>query len=149
MKKILAGILFAMLCMFAAEAQSSQKIVEIDGSDTITYGQFCYLIATAEGTVSDSASFQQAFDEVRKTGVFYSDVLSTDPIPMMDAAYLCTKTWNIKGSLMYQLTKAPRYAFKQMQALDIIPLTSTPTSLISGHQALNVITLCIDYASKK
>jgi len=145
MKKLFAGLIFATLISVAANAQSAQKITEIDESGTISYGQFCYLIATSTSIISDDSTYQQAFDEIRKTGVFYSDVSATDPIPLSDIAMLCSKTWKIEASLMYKLTKAPRYAFRQLQALEIIPLTSNPTSYSSGHQVLNIVTLCIDY----
>ena len=148
MKKLGLCLLSAAFFAGVAAAQSAEKIADIDETEKVSYGQFCYLIATNSGTLSDGATYQEAFDAIRRTSVFYSNVLPNDPIPMSDVALLCSQTWNIQESLMYRLTKAPRYAFRQLQALDIIPLTASPTSTSSGHQILNVITLCIDFAGE-
>lgn len=149
MKRVFPVLFFALLTALGANAQSAQKITEIDEAVEISYGQFCYLIGTSTSTVDDSATYLQAFETIRKTGVFRSDVMAIDPIPLYDIALLCSKTWNIKGSLLYMATKSARYAFKQMQALDMIPLTADPMSPATGHQVLNIITKCIDYSSEQ
>ncbi len=147
MKKIIMGALFATVLTFAAGAQSAQKVSEIDESPAATYGQFSYLIATYSSTIDDSASYSYAFDTLKKTGDIDADLLSTDPVPLSVVAKICCDTWKINGSLMYKLTKAPRYAFRQLQALNIIPKTANPTTYPSGHQLLNIITRCIDFSS--
>ena len=149
MKKIMAFLLFSLFISIAAFSQSAEKISEIDAADKITYGQFCYLVSTATSSISDSASYEEAFAQVRKTAVFDSDIIAADFIPMSYIALLCSKTWNISESLMYKITKAPRYAFKQLQALEIISQTSDPSSFASGHQVLNIITKCIEFGEER
>ena len=149
MKRVFPLLFLAILTAVGASAQSAQRITEIDEAVEISYGQFCYLIGTSTAEVDDNATYLQAFETIRKTGIFRSDVMAIDPIPLYDIALLCSKTWNIKGSLMYMATKSARYAFKQMQALEMIPLTADPVSTATGHQVLNIITKCIDYGSEK
>ncbi len=148
MKKLVTGILVAFLACVASVAQSAQKIADICDTAEANYGQVCYLIGTNSQLIDDQCSEEESFATIRKSAVFSSEKTAQDSITMSDLAFLCSRTWNISESLLYKLTKSPRYAFKQLQALDIIPSNAYPDSKVTGTQLLDIITMCIDYSEK-
>lgn len=151
MKKLITLILLTMAATIAATAQSAKKITQIDNSPEATFGQLSYLIGTDSAIVSDDMSEQQSFEILQKRDYFdsFKSADSDAPVTFAQMALVCSKNWKISESLLYKLTGSSRYAFKQLQALEIIPASAYPNAHPTGHQLLNIITLCIDYSSKK
>ena len=58
------------------------------------------------------------------------------------------KTWKIKGGLMYSITKANRYAFRELQYLGFIAATEYPNKKPSGLEMLNLLTKCMEYVGE-
>ena len=52
----------------------------------------------------------------------------------------------MKGGLFYKLTKAPRYAFKELKALGFLDKEADPWKKISGQDAVNLFNVCVNYA---
>lgn len=127
-----------------ASAQSANRVTEILGEKQVTYGEIAYLADSELNLVKESASYDEALNIAIEKGLIKGSPASTDPIDYAAFAYACSKTWNINESLFYKITKSPRYAFKQLQALGIIPTTADPAQTITGRNALNIITLCIE-----
>ena len=133
----------ALLFSSFAFAQSADVITEILDSKEGTFGQVCYISAVQQGFIKDSASYDEAIASLQKKGQLPDSVVSTDSIPAVDAVYIFTKIWDIKGGLMYRITKgSPRYAFRQFQSDGIIDSTLEPNNLISGEKLLQIYTSC-------
>lgn len=144
MKKQFILVLLSVLSVFCF-GQSADKITEIIKSKTVTYGQAGYLCVTAAGLENDDVSEIKAKRVLLERGIISSDrVMSDDAITVKEFAWVCANTWNVKGSLMSKIFKAPRYAFRQMKADSVIPAEYDPDRKISGREALNIVTDCID-----
>ena len=140
MKKIVS-VLFALFLVLSVYAQSADVITDILESDEATFGQICYLSAVQMDLVEDTASYDEAikslFDNSYIPEIADSDAL----IPAADMAFIYSHLWEIKGGLMFRLTKgAPRYAFRQFQYDGIIDAETDPASFVSGAQALSIYT---------
>ena len=144
MKKIIS-LVFALFLCLSAFAQSADVITDILETEEITFGQVCYLTAVQMNIIDDSVSYEGAVTALYEHG-YIPEVEDFDaPVPAVDLAYLYSKLWNIKGGLMYRLTKgSPRYAFRQFQADGIIGVDVDPANYISGEKALSIYTSCIN-----
>ena len=58
--KVRIALLFFIFGSFFCFAQSNEKISEILESTQVTYGQICYISASAQGFIEDDASYQDA-----------------------------------------------------------------------------------------
>ena len=144
MKKIVS-LLFALFLVLSAYAQSADVITDILETEEVTFGQVCYLTAVQMNIVEDSASYEDAVTALYEKGYIPSLEDALVPVPAVDLAYLYSKLWNIKGGLMYRLTKgSPRYAFRQFQSDGIIGVDVDPANYISGEKALSIYTSCIN-----
>ena len=55
--KVKILFLFFILNSFVLFAQSNDKISEILQSEKVTYGEVCYIVASAQGFINDDASY--------------------------------------------------------------------------------------------
>ena len=140
-------ILFAGTFVFA---QSANVITDILESDEATYGQVCYLSAIHQGLISEDATYEDAVEVLYDRGQIPESVGAYDTVYLANLAFIYVQIWpSIKGGLMFTLTKgSPRYAFKKLKSDGVIPDNSDPNSVVSGHQALNILTTCMmEYGS--
>ena len=144
MKKIVS-LIFALFLVLSAYAQSADVITDILETEEITFGQVCYLTAAQLNIIEDSTSYEDAVTALYEHGYIPGMEEYDVPVPAVDLAYLYSKLWNIKGGLMYRLTKgAPRYAFRQFQADGIVSADMDPSAYVSGEKALSIYTSCIN-----
>ncbi|MBP5358751.1 MAG: hypothetical protein J6Y69_06165 [Treponema sp.] len=144
MKKSVLLIAIMLFIAGIAGAQSAERVTEILQEKQVTYGEIAYLAASELNLIQANASYDDAIKAAVNEGILKGNPASTDPINYKDLAYACCKTWNISGSLFYKMTKSPRYAFKQLQAIGIIPANADPSQKVSGRNALNIISACIE-----
>lgn len=150
MKKKLI-IFLGFFISFFAYSQSADVITDILNTKQVTLGQICYLSAVYQGLVSENADCQQAFSVLEKKQQLPKYQYSDMPVPYANLCYIYAQMWNVKGGIMYRLfNAAPRYAFKQLKYDGVIPPDADPNHILSGQEALNVLTLCsIKYSNIK
>ena len=144
MKKSVLLIAIMLFIAGIAGAQSAEKVTEILQEKQVTYGEIAYLTASELNLIQANASYDDAVQVAVQQGLIKGTPSASDPINFAGLAYACSKTWNISGSLFYKMTKSPRYAFKQMQAMGIIPANADPSQKVSGRNAMYVISACIE-----
>lgn len=142
MKKIFL-IVLGLFISISAYSQSQDVITEILESSEATFGQVCYISAVMQSLVSDDSSYDDAVLAVYENEQLPYITESSQPIPLIDAAYLFSFMWDIKGGLMYKITNgAPRYVFKQFQVDKIIPYDAEPNQIVSGIEIMRMFTSC-------
>ena len=93
--------------------------------------------------VTEDTTYDEAIQAVYQNGQLPTITESAQPIPLIDAAYLFSFMWNIKGGLMYKITNgSPRYVFKQFQADRILPNDAEPKQIVSGIEIMRMFTSC-------
>ena len=134
-----------MLVSFGVYAQSADVITQILETEEVTYGQICYLSAVRQNLISEDDSFDKAVSVIEDSAQL-NRVLGTDyKIDVQATAHLFMQIWpDEKGGLLYRITGSPRYAYKHLKALNIIPDSYDPHSNLSGFQALNILTSCMN-----
>lgn len=142
MKKIFL-FFFGLFISLSAYSQSQDVITEILESSEATFGQVCYISAVMQSLVTEDTTYDEAIQAVYQNGQLPTITESTQPIPLIDAAYLFSFMWNIKGGLMYKITNgSPRYVFKQFQADRILPNDAEPRQIVSGIEIMRMYTAC-------
>ena len=144
MRRIIS-VLFVLFVGGLAFAQSADVVTDILNSDEVTYGQVCYLSAIHQGLISEDADYDDAVNALLSRGQLPEDVGSYDSVFMANLAFIYAQIWpDIKGGLMFRITKgSPHYAFKQFKTDGVISETADPNSIVSGAEALNILTACM------
>ena len=144
MKRIVL-ILAGFFLSFAVFAQSADVITEVLESEKATFGQVSYLAAVQKNLINENDSYEKAVKVLFDNGIIPNLEDYRAPIPLVDIAYIYSSLWQIKGGLMYRLTKgAPRYAFRQFQADGILNQNQEPSDFVSGAKALSIYTSCVN-----
>ena len=142
MKKIFL-FFFGLFISLSAYSQSQDVITEILESSEATFGQVCYISAVMQSLVTEDTTYDEAIQAVYQNGQLPTITESAQPIPLIDAAYLFSFMWDIKGGLIYKITNgAPRYVFKQFQADKILPYDAEPKQIVSGIEIMRMYTAC-------
>lgn len=144
MKKFIS-LFFVLLFSGLVFAQSADVITEILDTDKVTYGQVAYLSAVNQELIGEDASYQEAVAALIGEGQLKPNVQADVLINMEKLASLYMKMWpgKAKGGFMYRITKAPRYAFKQLKEDGLISQFSDPWDYVTGREALNILTACM------
>lgn len=138
-------LLFLILIAFPLSAQSADKITEIlESNQSATFGQVCYLSAVQQGLIDEQAEYEDAIQVLFNAQQISELKAPEETINYQQAVHIFSKLWDIKGGLMYKITKgSPRYAFKQFQTDGVISKTADPSSKITGPAVLTMYTKCI------
>ncbi|MCQ2578910.1 MAG: hypothetical protein MJ176_10320 [Treponema sp.] len=142
MKKLI-GLFIGLLLAANVFCQSNEKVSVILNSSEITYGQACYLSAVYQNLIADTDTEEQAVEALFNNGQLPDMVYAGDSIPLVNLSFIFTKMMNVKGGLMYRLTKgSPRYAFKQLKSDGILKNNDDPSKILTGTEALSLFTSC-------
>lgn len=146
MKKFFLIAVIGLLVIPHSFSQSADSVTEIIKTASVTYGQVAYLAGTSLGIINDNDSYDTAVEEYKKAGLIAEDISATDAIKLKNIAFILSKTWNVKPTLMSRIFKdQPRYALRSFQAAGIIDILDDPDKLCSGHEFLNIVTECTEF----
>ena len=128
-----------------AFTQSADVITDLLESEKVSFGQVSYLAAVQMNLLDENESYENAVKALVDNDIIPDGEEADTPIPLVDIAYIYSKLWDVKGGLMYRLTKgSPRYAFRQFQSDGIISSDADPAWLVSGAKALSIFTSCVN-----
>lgn len=138
-------LIVILLAGGVAFTQSADVITDLLESDKVSFGQVSYLAAVQMNLLDENDSYENAVKALVDNDIIPDGEEADMPIPLVDIAYIYSKLWDVKGGLMYRLTKgSPRYAFRQFQSDGIISSDADPAWLVSGAKALSIFTSCVN-----
>ncbi len=140
-KNIVAVFGLFLLLAVKINAQSADAVSEMIATPAVRFSQAAYFMATAIEPSIETEAEALAFcvENELCTRSAHPDA----PMTVSEFAGMCMRTYGLKGGIMYAITKANHYAFRELQAKGFISKTADPRSTISGSNALIIITECI------
>lgn len=138
------SLLVILFLGFAAYGQDASKVTEILEAEQLTRAQASYIAASWLEPANESLGFAEAARIAVEQGLLKDGVDVNEPIRLDELAGLCMKTWNVPGGLFYRMTKANRYAYKELAARQFLPGNSDPSFTVSGAEGLNVMYRCME-----
>lgn len=141
-KKLLVVAFAFLFFAVCASAQSSESVSKMLETPAISVGQAAYFMA-AYTTDDSSFSEAEALEFCVSTGLCKEISDADRTITLSEFAGLCMRTFDLKGGLLYTLTKSDHYAFRELQAKGVIARLADPSATLSGSNALMIITECL------
>ena len=74
--------------------------IRILNSEQVTYGDVCYISASAQGFISDDASYEDAIQALYDKGQIKSMVYKDEKIPLVNIAFVSSQIWKVKGGII-------------------------------------------------
>lgn len=149
MKKSIFFIILGLILTFSISAQNADLVTKIIETEKVSFSQVAYFSATYLGYLPDITTEQEAVNAISLRGIASIPENPYRPVTYKKFAQICMNAWIKKGGLLYSITKSPRYAFREMQALGLIDYSKYPNQSLSGKEALNIMSKCIGIYEKE
>ena len=125
--------------------QSNEAIDRILSQEPLTYGAAAYLVLTASGDLSDSASFDDAVSMLHHQSRSIDNRESREPVTLGEYSYLVMQALSIRGGIAYRLFPGPRYAARELAATGIAQDSAFPSMHLSGERAVRLLGRALAY----
>jgi outer membrane protein OmpA-like peptidoglycan-associated protein len=123
-----------------------QTATEMDGlleTKAVSFSQACRFVLIAAGAADENAAPQAAFTQAREWLPGKAEAGS--PIRLGELSFLIMKAFNMKGSFLYALFPGPRYAFRELDYLKLLPGRRDPALTVSGEYFLQILGTVLTY----
>lgn len=138
-KKLLFVSIFCLICAIAISAQSAEKIEQIVGEESLSWGQVSYLVAPCLNSETEDVS--KSFDLLKEKGLVPSkkEISLDTKINLKEYSFVIAKVFNIKKSFWFTVTKSQHYAFKMLKNIHFIEDKQASKDAVSGRMAIRLI----------
>jgi len=140
------SVFFVIICLLAnsvfLSAQESQSTAEeietLLNTGVVTYAQASRFVLEAANVLAASDP-KEAFDYAMQQKWLPKNV-SADGLARLDhISLLLMSSFNVKGGIMYSITKNSRYAYRELVYLNVIQYRADPAMPVSGERLLFVV----------
>jgi outer membrane protein OmpA-like peptidoglycan-associated protein len=125
--------------------QTAAEMDELLDTGEITWAQACRFVLPASGALNENASATAAFDTARQNGRLPKGAAADSPVTLGGLSFLIAESFAIKGSLLYALFPGPRYAYRQLNYLGLIPGPHDPALPVSGERLVQILGRVLEY----
>jgi len=129
-----------LLIAAVAFSQSANDIDELLETETISYQQAAWFVLAAANPDGFSGSPDEAFRYAIDNKWLPANASSEDRARLDGVSLLVMQSHNMKGGLMYTLTKSGRYAYRELVYLNVIQGRTDPQMTVSGDLLLFILT---------
>lgn len=142
MKKLL--VVISVFMAFPLMSQQSHVIDDVISQRSIDLQNATYLALTAGDIVDESIEPSEALEvlQVLKWSIKKSE--SNRVLTLGESTVLLMNSLNIKGGIMYSLTKQPRYAYKEMVFRGLLKPEEDLKRTISGVEFLTILSALME-----
>jgi hypothetical protein len=145
----------ALLVLFPGGRVHGQTAADMDAlldSGEITWAQACHFVLPAAGTLEEepvSAGAGAAFAAALERGWLPRAAAADDPVRLGELSFLILQSFSFKKSLLCALFPGPRYAYRQLDYLGLIPGLRDPALKVSGERLLQILGRVLSYRGEE
>ena len=136
-RKIVMIFLLLLIPVYLC-AQTVSPAVEFENllnTDVVTYAQACrFILEAAEIFVTSDP--EEAFRYAADRGWLRKNIGSQTRAQLNHISCLLTHSFDIKGGLLYSITKSPRYAYRELKYINVIQGRVDATMFVSGERLI-------------
>jgi outer membrane protein OmpA-like peptidoglycan-associated protein len=121
---------------------------ELLDSREITWAQACRFVLPASGPPEAESAYAAAgaaFAAAREKGWLPKGAAAESPVTLGDLSFLILQSFSIKKSLLCALFPGPRYAYRQLDYLGLLPGLRDPALPVSGERFLQILGGVLSY----
>jgi outer membrane protein OmpA-like peptidoglycan-associated protein len=134
-KHLLALLLICFVYANIAAQNAAQEIETLLGTNAVTYAQAARFILDASNSLTVS-NHNEAFQYAKEQGWLPKNVSSDDTARLNGISQLLVKSFGLKGGIMYSITNAPHYAYRELIYRGIIQGRVTGAQTVSGEHLI-------------
>lgn len=142
---LLAGLALLLPIGFVS-GQTADILDELLVNEHISFGEAAYVFLGSRGEIDNSAAPEDAFELLRQQLPRYSEVAADTAITVADLSLIGMELYEVPGGVLYALTGAPRYAYRDVRFRNILQDPVNPGDPVSGQLALQLVQRFARYA---
>jgi hypothetical protein len=127
----------------ALQAQTAAEMDDILASGAINFAQASRFVLAAADVADEQA--ETAYALAFEKGWLPKKAAPDHPVRAGELCFLIMNAFDIEGSFLYALFPGPRYAFRELNYLRLIPGRRDPALAVSGEELLLFLTLTAEY----
>jgi hypothetical protein len=131
--------LFAFFIGGFLHGQTAADMDELLDSREITWAQACRFVLPAAGALEENAGAGAAFAAARDKGWLPKGAAAEGPVKLGELSFLVLQSFSIKKSFLCALFPGPRYAYRQLDYLGLMPGLKDPGLKVSGERLLQIL----------
>jgi outer membrane protein OmpA-like peptidoglycan-associated protein len=118
-------------------------------SREISWAQACRFVLPAAGAVDENAGAGAALAAALERGWLPKGAAAEVPLKLGELSFLVLQAFSFKKSLLYALFPGPRYAYRQLDYLGLIPGLRDPALPVSGEGLLQLLGRVLSYRGEE
>jgi hypothetical protein len=142
---ILAFLSVLLMLPPGLHGQTAADMDELLDSGGITWAQACRFVLPAAGTLEENTPAPAAYAAARENGWLPKKATADSSVNLGGLSFLITQAFSIKGSVLYAVFPGPRYAYRQLDYLGLLPGLRDPALKVSGEQFLQILGRVLNY----
>jgi outer membrane protein OmpA-like peptidoglycan-associated protein len=151
-RRVVGGPVFVFLALLLVlspgsflHGQTAADMDELLDSRVITWAQACRFVLPAAGVLEEDTTPAAAFTAAREKGWLPRKAAENSPVNLGQLSFLVMRSFSLKRSLLYTLFPGPRYAYRQLDYLGLIPGLRDPALKVSGERFLQILGRVLSY----
>jgi hypothetical protein len=125
--------------------QTAAEMDALLNTGEINWAQACRFTLSASGTLGERTTARTAFNTAQERGWLPKGAAADGPVNLGGLSFLMMQSFAIRGSPLYALFPGPRYAYRQMDYLGLIPGRRDPALKVSGERFLQILGGVLNY----
>jgi outer membrane protein OmpA-like peptidoglycan-associated protein len=124
-------------------AQTAAEMDVILSTPAVNFAQASRFVLTLADAADETSA--AAYDIARESGWLPKRASGDRPIKLGELCFLIMNAFHIKGSFLYAMFPGPRYAFRELDYLRLIPGRRDPAMKVSGERLLQILGMVQSY----
>jgi hypothetical protein len=148
-------VLFFIIVFFTSRlpAQTADELDMILAAPTVSFTQASRFVLVIAEVLDEKTDAAAAYALALERGWLSGDTSAADfsdrPIRQGELCFLIMQAFKIPGSFLYSLFPGPRYAFRELDYLKLIPGPGDPSLKVSGEEMLLILGMVSAYVEEK
>jgi outer membrane protein OmpA-like peptidoglycan-associated protein len=143
------GGFFLFLLIIPLGGLQAQTAAEMDAmleARTVSFARASRFVLAAADVADERP--EAAYALALEKGWLPKKAAPDSPVRLGELCFLIMKAFNIEGSFLYALFPGPRYAFRELDYLKLIPGRRDPSLLVSGERVLQILEMALHYTGE-
>jgi outer membrane protein OmpA-like peptidoglycan-associated protein len=133
------GIVLMVMAGGHLHAQTAAEMDALLEANAVSFVQAAHFTLVTADVLGEYAAASDAYALARERGWLPSKAETGGSIRLGELCFLIMNAFNIKGSFLYFLFPGPRYAFRELDYLKLIPGRRDPALKVSGERFLQIL----------
>ena len=132
-------LIFLSFVSIPAHAQTARLMDEALASRELNYTQAAYFVLAAAERIPINSDVAAAFSYAAAQRWLPKKAAADAPVKLGELSHLIMQAFALRGGFLYRLFTGPRYAYREMVYLRLIPPPSDPAKQVLGEQFFHIL----------